>query len=418
MRQVMETSKIPLQLQKDQFGFVKLKPRTKRPFEDDWPSKPYSLKEIGLWLAQGGNYGVMGGHGDLVIIDADTPVISEIVQTHLPATFTVKTPRPGHHFYFLCTDIKKKIILMKDGDHFGEIISSGFQVVGPGSIHPDTGTAYEVVRDIEIASVTREAVFSVLSEYIPAEYPKKDEEIELGDLSVLDVLGKAGVETKRVGSQLVCGHPIHGSTNNNNFVVSPDKNVWHCFRCGSGGGAVALIAVLERIIDCREAVPGGIRADQFNEVVKIAREKYGIHIKGEREKENTILSEDSLSVLETKIKAIPADTSPIRLPQLLDPILKEISGLNVAQCDAILKHSIKSHFGLTNDTLKSYEKVLSAYRKGPDEAVKKSLSTDEIIQTLRAEEDNKVIHPAQDFMAGIMSFAVVVKGEAYLITSA
>lgn len=419
MEMDMEKNKIPPQLQKNGFGFVKLKPRSKIPFEQDWQNKPYAIKDIEPWILQDANYGVLGGHSGLIVIDADTAVMSELVRSKLPQTFTVKTPRAGHHFYYICPDIKKKIVLKKDGEHFGEIISSGSQVVGPGSIHPDTGTEYEVMCDLEIAAITREQVFSELVEYIPTEFPQKDTEAEISDLSVLDVLTKAGVETKRIGGQLVGGHPVHGSTNNNNFVVSPDKNVWHCFRCGSGGGAIALIAVLEQLIDCREAAPGGLRGDKFNETLKIAGEKYGFQIKQGGKSENIILSEDRLTALESKIKAIPADTAPVRLPQLLDPILKEISDLNIAQGDAILKHTIKDHFGLKNDDLKSYEKVLKAYRKEPDDTTeeKKSLTRDEIIRILRVEEGNKTVHPAQDFTAGIMTFTVMVKSEPYLITS-
>lgn len=414
----MEINKILIQLQKNNLGFVKLKPRTKIPFEQDWQNRPYSFKDIEPWIAQGSNYGVLGGQGDLIVIDADTPAMSELVRSKFPDTFTVKTPRAGHHFYFLCPDIKKKIVLKKDGEHFGEIISTGSQVVGPGSIHPDTGTAYEVMRDLEIARITSEEIFSELVEYIPTDFPQKDAEAEISDLSVLDVLIKAGVETKRIGGQLVGGHPVHGSTNNNNFAVSPDKNVWHCFRCGSGGGAVALIAVLEKVIDCREAVPGGLRGDKFTETLKIAGEKYGFQIKREREIESSILSEDRLSAIEAKIQSIPKDTAPARIPALLDPILKEIAGLNIAQGDAILKHTIKDHFKLTNDDLKGYEKVLKSYRKEPEDAEeKKSLTKDEIIRILRAEEGNKTVHPAQDFTVGIMTFTVMVKGEPYLITS-
>jgi hypothetical protein len=53
----------------------------------------------------------------------------------MPDTFTVRTPKQGHHYYFICKDINNKIVLSKDGEHFGEIISSGSQVVGAGSIH-------------------------------------------------------------------------------------------------------------------------------------------------------------------------------------------------------------------------------------------------------------------------------------------
>ena len=56
----------------------------------------------------------------------------------------------------------------------------------------------------------------------------------------------------------------YGSTNNNNFVVHPEKNVWHCFRCQTGG-ALSLIAVLEGVIQCNEAVAGGLRGDKLTE---------------------------------------------------------------------------------------------------------------------------------------------------------
>ena len=81
--------KIPQALQKDGFGFVRLKPRTKIPFEQDWQNKPYSFSEIEPWFENGNNYGVLGGYGDLIVIDADTEEISTIVEAKFPATFTV-----------------------------------------------------------------------------------------------------------------------------------------------------------------------------------------------------------------------------------------------------------------------------------------------------------------------------------------
>ena len=173
----------------------------------------------------------------------------------------------------------------KDDDHFGEIIAQGSQVVGPGSIHPDTGTKYEVVKDDEIATISRELVYSELMEYMPIAYPKRDLKTEIGDISVMDVLDKAGVQLRQVGSQLVCGHPIHGSTNDNNFVVNPDKNAWHCFRCDSGGGAIFLVAVLESIIECCDAKPGGLRDDKFKQTLNVAKEKYGFDIKDSTERD-------------------------------------------------------------------------------------------------------------------------------------
>ena len=104
-------NKIPYQLQKNGFGFVKLLPNSKEPFETEWQKKPYPHTSIQSWIDNGKNYGVLGGCGDLIIIDADTPEMSQLVTERLPATLTIKTPRAGHHYYFLSKDIKKKIVL-------------------------------------------------------------------------------------------------------------------------------------------------------------------------------------------------------------------------------------------------------------------------------------------------------------------
>ena len=129
---------IPQQLHNNGFGFVKLKSRTKTPFEQDWQNNPHSHSDIKKWFDSGNNYGVLGGYGNLIVIDADTEEISGIVETKLPPTFTVKTGK-GFHFYYLSRDIHKKIVLKNGDKHYGEIIAKGSQVVAPGSIHPDTG---------------------------------------------------------------------------------------------------------------------------------------------------------------------------------------------------------------------------------------------------------------------------------------
>ena len=128
--------KIPHQLQKDCFGFVKLKPYSKKPFEEDWSNKPYSYTAIQPWIETGNNYGVLGGGGGLVIVDTDTPEMTDFVRNTLPRTFTVKSPRKGYHYYFICleTDVDISRNLEKGGIHQGEIRSFGRQTVGPGSI--------------------------------------------------------------------------------------------------------------------------------------------------------------------------------------------------------------------------------------------------------------------------------------------
>jgi hypothetical protein len=94
-----------------------------------------------------------------------------------------------------------------------------------------------------------------------------------------------------------------------------------------------------------------------------------------------------------------------------------MAGLNQAQADAILKYTIKEHFGFTNDDLKGYEKVLKGYRKEPKETDSKRLSREDLIEILTLEEGSRTVHPAQDFTDGIMSFAVAIKDTFCLVTS-
>lgn len=166
--------KLPDFLQKEEFGFVKLKPRSKIPFEKGWQNTPYSYKEIQEWINKDNNYGVQGGYGGLVIIDADTKEIEDIVSEKFPETFTVNTTKKGKHFYYYCEKISRKIVLKKGDDHFGEIIAKGSQVVGAGSIHPDTGTKYEVVKDVAISLVSEEDILSAFSDYINVSEVKRE----------------------------------------------------------------------------------------------------------------------------------------------------------------------------------------------------------------------------------------------------
>ncbi len=163
---------IPKQLKNNKFGFVKLKNKSKCPFEKKWQKNPYSYQRINSWLQEGNtNYGVIGGCGDLIIIDADTNELAKTIFKELPSTFTVKTNK-GYHFYYICSDIKKKIVIKNSKGHYGEILSCGSCVVASGSIHPETGTKYIVEKDLQIVNISKEEVFSAIYSYIEVKYPK------------------------------------------------------------------------------------------------------------------------------------------------------------------------------------------------------------------------------------------------------
>lgn len=154
---------IPTQLHT--FGFVKLKEKSKEPFEKNWQKNPVSFSAIQNWIVQGGNYGVLGGVGGLIVIDCDSEQLATTVRVKHPDTFSVKTGSGKFHFYYLCPEIQRKLVLKEGGVHHGEIISHGSQVVGPGSIHPNGGK-YQIYNDVEIAPITFDEISDVLSDYL------------------------------------------------------------------------------------------------------------------------------------------------------------------------------------------------------------------------------------------------------------
>ena len=81
-------------------------------------------------------------------------------------------------------------------------------------------------------------------------------------------------------AELAGPHPQHGSSTGDNFNVNVDKGLWHCWRHGTGGDALALIAVCEGLIPCEEMRPGALRGKMFTRVVEIANATFhaGIHL--------------------------------------------------------------------------------------------------------------------------------------------
>jgi len=63
---------IPQQLQRPEFGFVLLAPKGKNPTEKAWQKHPHSFDspELQKHLAAGGNYGILGGEGNLLILQS------------------------------------------------------------------------------------------------------------------------------------------------------------------------------------------------------------------------------------------------------------------------------------------------------------------------------------------------------------
>lgn len=267
---------IPNQLKKDGIQFCKVMSKSKRPYEKDWVNKGYSYEEIDTST---GNYGVLGGFGDLIIIDSDTQELQEAVENKLPKTFRVRTGSGGCHDYYFCKGLSKKLVLTKDGKHYGEVQSFGTQVVGPGSTHPN-GNKYEIEQDLEIVEIKLPDLIEFVKPFTD-EFNKKIEwespttnynsEYDINSINIKDVL--SGSFKPQGNGEFLGPNPWHGSSTGINFCVNPSKNVAHCFRCNCGVNVAQAIGLNEGIIsNCSDK----LTRDQFIEVLKVAQNKYGL----------------------------------------------------------------------------------------------------------------------------------------------
>jgi len=262
---------IPDQLKKEEFRFIPIQEGMKGPRLDDWQESnnfQYSDEPLQERINNGGNYGVVCGFGDLIVIDADTQEVVDAVNQNLPPTFTVRTGGGGFHFYYKCPNFDDPIRLKenKSGD-VGDVQAAGKQVVGPGSVHP-SGNKYKIEKDYEINKVKKEDIKFALKDWLKDLEESKeirDKEKEF-DINISDVLNLSSL--KRQGDEYYGEHPIHGSTTGRNFWVNERESVWHCFRHNTGGGPLQWLAVEKGIIDCVDATSGVLEdAEKFREVL-------------------------------------------------------------------------------------------------------------------------------------------------------
>lgn len=265
---------IPVQLRIPDMRFIKVAPRGKTPVERDWQNTknyPWDDPELVKWIVEGGNYGVLP-RGGISIIDLDD--ISEAIELDLlksfEDTFTVKTSKGIHIYISIETTMPKIPFFSKENNqiHIGEFYGNGSAafVVGSGSVHP-SGSIYSVSRDIPIKQVHSEylniKLFSLVkfadtskkeTFVIDREYPVSSLSNEL-NLRVESYLYPTNA--KHLGNGEVNGeHPTHGSTTGTNFSINTMKNVWHCWRCGTGGDALLAYAVRQGYIECSDCVTG------------------------------------------------------------------------------------------------------------------------------------------------------------------
>jgi hypothetical protein len=147
----MINEKIPKQLKKEGFRFIKVRMNSKIPSEMDWQNKNNYLYNDEEFLKHKGNYGVCTGYNNLLVIDFDDLDAWEKLKDELPKTFAVKTASKGMpHLYYYCDDVSN-FAINRGKDRVIDGQGKGKQVIGVGSEINDK--EYKIFADYEITKL-------------------------------------------------------------------------------------------------------------------------------------------------------------------------------------------------------------------------------------------------------------------------
>lgn len=152
-----------------------VKKRTKHFLKGYGPTKRHvtRFEAFAEYILGGGNYalvtgtGAAWGHsgGGLVVLDFDDPdLYREFTGNKEPDTFTVKTAR-GYHVYYWADDVRSFAF---DGL---DVLGAGRAVLGAHCIHP-SGALYEPLNQPGIHRIESVFDFPLLSELEPRELPE------------------------------------------------------------------------------------------------------------------------------------------------------------------------------------------------------------------------------------------------------
>lgn len=262
--------------------FIIVKKGTKEPYEKKWQlENNYSIDDQKLMhaLKTGYNYGVMPS-GNVGILDADEPdILQELgLLEQFNDTFTVKSGGGEKYHYYFETDEgigNTKIVLFhpETEEHLGEVYPPGCPAycVGAGSVHP-SGKLYIIFKDLPLKYIPSKDINSILEKCKkkgkqeqpkrdPIDWSKhegsKDTLTNIVGLRIEDIAYPSGKVVIN-GDEIQGSHPIHGSTTGMNYSINTAKNLFHCWRCGTGGDPLVFMAMKEGLISCEDAGKGAL----------------------------------------------------------------------------------------------------------------------------------------------------------------
>lgn len=227
--------KIPTQLHNPNLRFFLVKRNDKRPMERRWTTENnycFFEKRLLDHINHGGNYGVVCGIGNLIVLDFDDKDYYENMKAKIPKTFTVQTAcsRMYHFYYYLNGDMIKKIGIDENNKRMVDIQGQGSGVQAPGSIIDRI--SYNVIDPFPIQEIewkTLSSLFNIkgrqkarrkLAIDIEKDLPEKVKETLL-------MLKKISVP-KTTDFHFMC--PFHEMSGAGNLFVGRDGHLF-CFHC-------------------------------------------------------------------------------------------------------------------------------------------------------------------------------------------
>ncbi|GAB0174705.1 MAG: DNA primase [Candidatus Altimarinota bacterium] len=88
-------------------------------------------------------------------------------------------------------------------------------------------------------------------------------------VNILDIVGRY-VDVKKAGVNYKALCPFHNEKSPS-FIISPQKNIAHCFSCGKGGGPIKFLMEMEKI--------------EFREAIQVLAKEAGVELKVDFQKE-------------------------------------------------------------------------------------------------------------------------------------
>jgi len=252
------TIEIPEELKKEEFAFVLVERRGKKAVELGWTTKIHRFDDPVLisHLKSGGNYGVLCGHNNLLVVDFDNEDVQNEVCQKLPKTLTILTGSGKLHKYFHCEDVTSFNVNSATNDRLADIQGKGRQVIAPNSIHPN-GNVYTIIDNSPIADIEYGELKAIFSNWqvdiittdkkegwIPIKRDPNSiiEQIKI-NLLVSQVLSGMGIPVDR--NPTLC--PFHESKGGKCLSFDDMKGVWHCFHCNKGGSIYELYMYKEDV---------------------------------------------------------------------------------------------------------------------------------------------------------------------------